>query len=151
MSVSPALLERLVWELRRAFRDVAESADLDLAPLGIRAADRALLEWITREKGPVSLSDLARRRSVSRQYVHQSLKRLPDPGWVEARPDPADRRSLLLSLTPKGRAFWRRVRAVDAAFFSRLAPAFETRDTEAALRALRQLRVALRPEGESDE
>lgn len=151
MSVSPALLERLVWELRRAFRDLAESADLELAPLGIRAADRALLEWITREKGPVSLSDLARRRSVSRQYVHQSLKRLPNPGWVEARPDPADRRSLLLSLTPKGRAFWKRVRAVDAAFFSRLAPALETRDTDAALRALRQLRVALRPEGESDE
>lgn len=150
MSVSPDLLEETCWEIRRAFRDLAAAADAELAPLGIRAADRALLEWIVREKGAVSLSELARKRSVSRQYIHQMWKRLPDPGWIQARPDPDDRRSLLLSLSPKGRAFWKRVRTADAAFFARLSPAWTRAETESVQRALRCLRAALRPDGADD-
>lgn len=150
MGASAPLLESLIWELRRAFRDLAAAADRELLPLGIRAADRAFLEWIAREKGPVSLSDLARRRSVSRQYVHQCLKRLPDPAWVRTRPDPDDRRSLLLSLSPKGEELWKRVRAVDAAMLSRLGPALSRREAEAALGAIRRLRQALDPEGGPD-
>jgi DNA-binding MarR family transcriptional regulator len=143
MSVSPALVEQLSWELRRSFRELAAAADRDLSRLGITVSDRALLEFLAKERGPVTLSELARRRSVSRQHIHQSLRRLPEPAWVTARPDPEDRRSLLLRLSPRGRAFWRKVRAADAAFFARIATRLPKREVRSAVEALRHLRDVL--------
>lgn len=140
MSAPPDLVEELCWELRRSFRELAAAADRELSPLGITVSDRALLELLEREPRPISLSDLARKRSVSRQHIHQSLRRLPDPSWVIARPDPEDGRQLLLHLSPKGRAFWKRVRARDAAFFMRVATQLQAAETRTAVAALRQLR-----------
>lgn len=136
-------IEELVWELRRAFRDLGVAADRLLAPLGITVGDRALLEFLTREAEPVTISNLARKRSVSRQHIHQSLKRLPDPAWVECLPDPEDRRNVRLRLSAKGRAFWRRLRSRDEAFFARLAPKLPRAEVTAATRLLRDLRKAV--------
>lgn len=142
--------EALCWEIRRAFRELAAAGDEALSPLGIKAADRALLELLARESEPVSLAELARRRSVSRQHIHQTLRRLPDAGWIETLPDPDDRRSLRVRLSPAGRRLWRRIRARDAVFFAHLAQGLVREDTEVAVRALRGLRAALRGEKQED-
>lgn len=142
--------EALCWEIRRAFRELAAAGDEALAPLGIKAADRALLELLARESEPVSLAELARRRSVSRQHIHQTLRRLPDAGWIETRADPDDRRSLRIRLSPAGRRLWRRIRARDATFFAHLAQGLVREDTEVAVRALRGLRAALRGKKQED-
>lgn len=146
METRPALIESLTWELRRAFRELAAEADRILEPLGISAGDRALLEFLARELAPVALSDVARRRSVSRQHIHQSLRRLPNAAWIEELPDPGDRRIVLLRLSREGRAFWKRIRAYDRAYFARLAPHFQGADLQTAVKALRQLRAAIRQE-----
>ncbi|MFI5180968.1 MAG: MarR family winged helix-turn-helix transcriptional regulator [Thermoanaerobaculia bacterium] len=143
MNDSADRLERLCWEIRRTFRDLAAAADVELEPLGIHVGDRALLEFLAHEPAPVSLSDLARKRSVSRQHIHQALKRLPDPSWIDRLQNPVDLRTLMLRLSPKGRAFFRRVRARDAAFFERLAPRVPRAEVESATRLLRQLRREL--------
>ena len=105
MDARSRLLETLTWELRRAFRDLAAAGDRALESLGIRTRDRALLEFLARESAPISLSELARKRSVSRQHIHQSLRRLSRPEWVHQRRDPIDHRNVLLSLSREGRAF----------------------------------------------
>src|SRR3954468_3213246 len=102
-------LEELLWENRRLFRTLAAAADRALAPLGIQAGDRALLEFLARETAPVSLSELARKRSVSRQHIHQSLGRLQHRNWIRKRPDSSDARSVLLEFTTEGRGAWRRI------------------------------------------
>jgi DNA-binding MarR family transcriptional regulator len=138
---SPERIEALCWELRRAFRDLAAAGDRALAPLGIQARDRAFLEFLAREREPVSLSALARKASVSRQHIQQTLRRLPDPEWIEQLGDPADHRAVRIRLSRRGRAMWKRIRVVDAAFFDRLAPAFADADVATALRVLGNLRA----------
>ncbi|MEZ5475644.1 MAG: MarR family transcriptional regulator [Steroidobacteraceae bacterium] len=136
-------IETLAWETRRLFRALAQAADDALAPLGITASERALLEFLAREKTPISLSDLARKRAVSRQHIHQTLARLPHADWVDRQNDPGDARSVLLALSPSGRCFWRRVRAADRAFFRQLGRQVGSTDIGKCARTLRRVREAL--------
>ncbi len=151
MNASTAHVEALCWELRRGFRDLATAAEVELRPLAITAGDRAILEFLAREPAPISLSDLARKTSVSRQHIHQSIRRLPDPRWVEEVRSPDDHRKVLLRLSSDGRTFWKKVRVVDQAFLARLAPGFRTDELRCALRALRKLRAALQPSKERED
>ena len=145
MNGSSELLEALCWELRRGFRDLSQAAELELAPLGITASDRAILEFLARESGPVSLSELARKTSVSRQHIHQSVKRLPNQAWVESVASQDDHRLVLLRLTRDGRTFWKKVRAVDQRFFSRFARRFRSEELRGAAAVLQRLRSELQP------
>lgn len=138
-------LEQLIWEVRRVFRELAVAADRELQSIGIRAGDRAFLEFLARQTEPISLSDLARNYSLSRQHIHQRLRGLPNPEWVDEMPDPADGRTVLLRLSRKGRAQWNRIRDVDRAFLSKLAERLSQEEVAAATDLLRQLRHGLSP------
>lgn len=146
MKAQPESLEQLIRELRRAFRELAAAADRELWALEIQTGDRAFLEFLARETEPVSLSDLARKYSVSRQHIHQTLRRLSNPAWVEEVPDSTDRRAVRLRLSRKGRACWEKVRIVDRAFLHRLAERLSQERVVAATNLLRQLRRELSPE-----
>jgi len=56
MKLRAELLEQLVWELRRVFRELAAAADRELQTFGIQARERAFLEFLAREREPISLS-----------------------------------------------------------------------------------------------
>ena len=136
-------LEALLWETRRLFRAAAQAADEVLAPLGISAADRALLEFLAREGEPISLSALARKRSVSRQHIHQTLARLPRRDWIRRESDPADARSIRLSLSPAGRAFWKRIRTAERALLTRIEADLDPDALRATGTTLHAVRVLL--------
>jgi DNA-binding MarR family transcriptional regulator len=136
-------LEELIWELRRAFRELAAAADRELQKIGIQAGDRAFLEFLARETEPISLSDLARKYSVTRQHIHQTLRRLPNPEWVEKVPHVTDGRTVLLCLSRKGRAAWNRIRDLDRAFMSKLAGRLPQKRMAATTDLLRQIRHEL--------
>ena len=143
MNAPAELLESLCWELRRSFRDLSQAAELELAPVGITASDRAILEFLALETAPVSLSEIARKTSVSRQHIHQTIRRLPNPGWVESVTSSDDHRVVLVRLTREGRAFWKKVRAVDQRLFSRFARRFRPEELRGAVSALQKLRSEL--------
>ena len=151
MKVRPESLEQLIWELRRAFRELAAAADRELQVLGIQARDRAFLEFLARETEPISLSELARKHAVSRQHIHQTLRRLPHPEWVEEIPDSTDQRVLRLRLSRKGRAYWDKIRVVDRAFLERLGERLPQERVVAATDLLRHLRRDLPPGTESTD
>lgn len=134
--------EELVWEIRRLFRELGQAADAVLAPLGITAAERALLEFLAREREPITLSEIARKRSVSRQHVHQTLSRL-NQEWIDRFADPSDARSISLSLSGKGRDFWRRIRVADGKLLERIERILPAKDARAATATLRKIREAL--------
>ncbi len=144
-------LEKLIWQMRRAFRELTAAADCELQELGIRAGDRALLEFLAREAQPISLSDLARKYSLSRQHIHQTLRHLPHPGWVEETENPNDRRAVLLSLSRRGRRFWERIREADAALLTQLAARLSEDRVTAATVLLKQLRAELRAGKEQND
>jgi DNA-binding MarR family transcriptional regulator len=73
-----------------------------------RAADEEPLSMgqlhmleILRER-PVSLSDLAARHRVAPSTMSRTVDVLVKRAWVSRRSDPADRRQVILSLTPEG-------------------------------------------------
>ena len=135
-------LEEMIWQVRRLFRELQQEADRALAPLGVTAAERALLEFLAMEDAPVGLSEIARRRAVSRQHIHQSLARL-DPRWVERSNDPEDARTVVLALSREGRAVWQKIRRVDATLLRRLGKRLDAEEIRAATATLRAVRQAL--------
>jgi DNA-binding MarR family transcriptional regulator len=137
-------VEDLTWETRRLFRALAAAADEALQPLNITAGERALIEFLAREPEPISLAELARKRSVSRQHIHQSLRRLRRPGWIEKRADPHDARSVLLQLTKEGRSLWKQIRAVDRALLRRIAQHVDAGRARSAAQTLREMREVLK-------
>jgi DNA-binding MarR family transcriptional regulator len=141
-------MEVLIWEIRRAFRDLAAAADRELQELELQAGDRAFLEFLAREPEPVSLSELARKYSMSRQHIQQTLRRLPHPEWVEELPDLTDRRAIRVCLSRKGRAYWKKIRVVDREFLNRLAKNLSEERVVAATELLRQIRHRVSPEKE---
>lgn len=101
-----------------------------------------VLRMIDRD-GPMAQGEIARRLLVSAPVVTRQATALTEGGLVERKPDAADRRSIRLALTAKGR---RRVRAMRrellAAAGELLAPLPEAERANLTT-ALEQLRVLL--------
>jgi DNA-binding MarR family transcriptional regulator len=68
-----------------------------------------VLYTLSRCPGPVRLCDLNRHVLLSQPALSRLADRLAGRGLVERRPDPADGRSVLLSLTEAGRAVQRQI------------------------------------------
>jgi DNA-binding MarR family transcriptional regulator len=66
-------------------------------------AQGTVLGRLDRE-GTQSVSDLAAKERVRHQSMTQTVADLEADGFVERRPDPADRRRVLVSLTAPGRS-----------------------------------------------
>ncbi|WP_109366527.1 MarR family transcriptional regulator [Ochrobactrum soli] len=95
-ATSQILAERLRATLSRFVRNVRSQAD---TPTTSQSEALLLLE----QSGPLSIADLATRRNVRHQSMRLVSSQLEAEGLVRRMPNPADRRSQLLSLTEKGR------------------------------------------------
>jgi DNA-binding MarR family transcriptional regulator len=137
-------LAGLIWQTRRLVRELAVAADTALAPLGVSPGERAVIEFLARESEPVSMAELARRSSVSRQHIHQTVNRLRKHTWIDKRPDPDDARSALLHLTAEGRALWKRIQVVDRQVLRRIGRQVDAFKIRAATETLREAREALK-------
>jgi DNA-binding MarR family transcriptional regulator len=112
---------------RRMRRNQAER----LAPLGLTLAQARALRLIVGGGAPLRMVDLADRLGVVPRSVTTLVDALEAAGLVTRTPDPANRRSLLVVPTDKGRATRDRMAAVRrAAVAELLAPlSAEQRET----------------------
>ena len=113
-------MERMAVRLRELIVASDEYRRAMAASIGISTAEAAALGEI-RHRGPLSPSMLVRRLGIASASVTALLDRLEAAGLVARGPNPADRRSVLVSLTGRGRA------AIDAMF------AVFTADIDAAI------------------
>jgi DNA-binding MarR family transcriptional regulator len=74
-----------------------------------------------RKHGPQTVPDLARRREVSRQFIQATVNPLLEEGVLEARDNPAHRRSKLIALTDAGVQLIRQVMKKEGAFMNGIA------------------------------
>ena len=68
--------------------------------------------------GPLTPSELADRERVKRPTATRIIAALESAGLVERTPDPADRRSALISVTREGRDLVRRLRTRKTAYLA---------------------------------
>ena len=125
MPIPPSVADRPGALLVIAARTGQELARRRLAPMGLSVQMCGVL--IRLAAGAVSQHDLGEQLSIDRTTVVELIDDLERRGYVERRRNPADRRSYLLTLTPRGRTFQKRAtRVFDGAaddFFGPLAPA----------------------------
>ncbi|HEU5047571.1 MAG TPA: MarR family transcriptional regulator [Rickettsiales bacterium] len=91
----------LCLHMQRAARKLARTFDDVLRPLGLTSGQFSLLMSLNRP-APPAMKDVAYVLAMDRTTLTAALKPLERRGLVHIAPDPNDKRSKLLSLTPAG-------------------------------------------------
>jgi DNA-binding MarR family transcriptional regulator len=92
-------IHRLVKLLRRETRNDAQLSLTERATLGLLY-----------NEGQLAPSDIARAEKVTTQSMSQVINHLDELKYIERTPSDDDKRKVLLSLTPAGRAYVEQVR-----------------------------------------
>jgi len=98
----PASLGLLLRLVHQRWTQAVEAA-LEQAGFGDVRPSHANVFTFMRPEG-VQVSELTRLAHVRKQTMAQAVEELERGGYVERRPDPADRRARLVFLTRKGRS-----------------------------------------------
>jgi DNA-binding MarR family transcriptional regulator len=109
----PDLAGRLRLTIVRTARRLRQEAGSDLSP-----SLTAALSTVERH-GPLTPSEVAARERIQRPTATRVLARLEEAGLVERTPDPQDRRSSLVSVTPAGTDLLAALRTRKTAFLAR--------------------------------
>jgi len=91
----------LCLHTQRAARALARRFDEALRPVGLTNGQFSLLMSLNRPQ-PATMGSVASLLAMDRTTLTAALKPLERRGLVEVRPDPKDRRSRLIVLTPEG-------------------------------------------------
>lgn len=92
-------VSRLIKLLRRETRNEAQLSLTERAALGLLYPDNRLAP-----------SDIARTEKVTTQSMSQVINHLAELNYIERNPSDDDKRKVLLSLTPAGRAYIEQLR-----------------------------------------
>ena len=92
-------VSRLIKLLRRETRNDAQLSLTERATLGLLYPDNRLAP-----------SDIARTEKVTTQSMSQVINQLAELNYLERNPSDEDKRKVLLSLTPAGRAYVEQLR-----------------------------------------
>ncbi len=135
------LLEALIRANSALFHRLRTAGDEIHGRNSLSAGMREVLASLQR-KGPQTLPEMARARSVSRQYIQAVVSRLRRRGLVEAGPSPGDRRSVLVRLTPAGERALEAMGEREAALIERLPLDVSKKELRAAAAVLDRVRAA---------
>ena len=125
----------------RTARRLRQEAGADLSPSLISA-----LATIDRH-GPLTPSELAAHERVQRPTATRVLARLEEAELIDRAPDPADRRSSLISASTAGRALLRRQRSRKDLYLARRLATLDADDVATLERAAALLERMLDEEG----
>ena len=128
----------ITWLIRRLFRAMAARADQYLADADLRAADRAVMEFLYPDLA-LSVPQIARRYTVSRQHVQVTANELVDRGLLRAEENPKHKRSSLLRLSAAGVRRFESIRQAETELLDRLFDGFSDSDLDTTRKTLRSL------------
>jgi DNA-binding MarR family transcriptional regulator len=135
---------QITWQVRRLFRAMATTANAYLEPLGITAADRAILEFLFPD-GALTVPEIARRFNVSRQHVQVTVNGLLERGFVTQKENPAHKRSSLIVLTGAGNRLFLKIRIRDQRAIEDLFSDISVVDQRCTRKTLKKLLNTLDP------
>ncbi len=135
------LLEELIHANAALFHRLRAVGDDIHGENALTAGMRDVLASL-RRSGPRTLPQIARARSVSRQYIQAVVSRLRELGLVEVAPNPGDKRASLVSLTAAGRRMLEEMRDREAKLLERLPLKASKKELRAAASILQRVREA---------
>ena len=126
VTVQAALARVLRWTSRRANRQRLYGA----AAQELSQNEVSLLDAVA-STGRVRLTDLAAWQGVDKSTITPQVRKLEERGLVVRSDDSADRRAVLLTITPRGRALQRRRAQAGAALINKLLQEWPAEEREA--------------------
>ncbi|MEE1752961.1 MarR family winged helix-turn-helix transcriptional regulator [Streptomyces sp. SP18CS02] len=118
---------------RRVQRKIEQDAAQDLS-VGVRA----VLDLL-REHGPMTVPQMGRAQSLSRQFVQRMVNDAAAGRLVDSIPNPAHQRSSLIRLTDRGRAAIDAVTAREHALLRQAGGSLAGKDVDACVRVLSRM------------
>jgi len=122
-----------------------------VGPLGLTSARWQMLGALALSSTPLTAPQLGETMGVTRQGAQKQINLLLDQGLVEARPNPAHRRSPLYFLTPQGLALYQQADAMWICKVAELATLIPPDQVRAAVMALDALQRELQVTNHSSE
>lgn len=140
--------EALFDETRLLFHALKQWTETLHADVSITAAMRVLLEFLL-VGGSATVPEMARARGVSRQHIQQQVDALLERDLLERQDNPAHKRSVLIALTDKGRAWIQNMRAEELNALSRMQVGVSDHAMAEAAQVLSAWAAALRRDTDS--
>lgn len=136
--MTPALILGAGSLLHQVARDLATALDRQLAPLGVTAQQAALLLHASRQQ--YSPSQLMSLLGTDTAGMTKLADRLEAKHLIERHPNPQDRRSVLIALTPDGQALAPRLAPVFGRVTRQLFNGFSSSEVSALTTTLERMR-----------
>lgn len=143
-SASAEDLEQLMKEVLAAFFALRAAGQQSGLVTDWGGGTWGLLRTIAAD-GPMTMSDLARKRSVSRQYIQKLAAGPLRDRLIELAPNEANQRAPLMTLTALGRKRLAAYGATIRRALGALSTHFDAEDVEQAAATVRRLRELLQP------
>ncbi len=137
MDHPPDLIDELSNELMRAFRRLRRSERKELAPFGLTFGQARALRIVASRDGGLRIGELAAELEIVPRSATTMVDGLEEAGFVTRRPDPSDRRSVIVGCSEDGRALLTRLSRAQRTSAEQL---FEGLSGEEARELLRLLR-----------
>ena len=131
------LEQQVCFTLAVASRDVVSLYRPFLEPLGLTHPQYLMMVALWEHPDPLCVKDLSALLKVDAPTLSPLLKRLEGAGLIRREQNPADERSVLITLTPRGQELRHRAGTVPASIIHRLGMSFE--ELELLQTALRNL------------
>jgi len=120
------------------YRRVLRAVERDTAVNGVSVGVRAVLDLLARN-GPMTVPQMGRAQSLSRQFVQRMVNDADAGGLVELVDNPAHRRSRLVALTAAGRVAIGAVTAREHDLLRRVPGGLTAAEVDACLRVLSRM------------
>jgi DNA-binding MarR family transcriptional regulator len=136
---SSAAVPRLRLVIARLYRQLAQASgdDLNLTYAQLSALAR------TQEHGPLRIGELAAHEQVAAPSLTRTIAPLAAAGLVSKEPDPSDRRSWLVTITPAGAELLGSIRRKRSELLARRIARLDAGQVDTLLAALPVLELLL--------
>jgi len=128
-------LSETFWAVARRLRRISRET---LAPWEISPSHSRALGVLIRH-GEMRLSDLSEHLRIAARSTTEVVDGLQEHGFLERRPDPHDRRAILVSLTDQGKRAGEAIRSARTAEAERFFGVLSDTDRRHLARILRKL------------